>query len=395
MNIKTTMVLIALMGVGLFALPQTTALFAGQHSFTNIDATGNQIECTKCHGDVQAELGSGGVSTVTGTEGPHANFKCEYCHRIEAGSSSGDNAYGVIPYAVKVGTTTYRRIYLVPVSDMEAGNVPLSINGSDVVINNGTTSSPKWVRLAGVDLKFGNGKLSAPVTVPGDLPLTTADGGDKSGWKLASTYNATTGKPYDTTATADAGLDLNNVVITMITARPYYTANFDGAGSRTVNPGTSYHAASIVSCIECHAGDEPMGHYSRVADGTDVVNGTVGAVACSNCHYSDLSHVNQIYTIWAGGFGLTGGQDTGATEAHMTFATTPDDNGVAGQNITRQKDGMSNGACVACHTHVAVDITYTKPTTYTFDANLATGVDSGFSVGSTTKNTYSDGRTIP
>jgi len=39
MNAKTTLVLIALIGVGLFALPQTTALFAGQHSFTNIDAT--------------------------------------------------------------------------------------------------------------------------------------------------------------------------------------------------------------------------------------------------------------------------------------------------------------------------------------------------------------------
>jgi len=58
--------------------------------------------------------------------------------------------------------------------------------------------------------------------------------------------------------------------------------------------------------------------------------------------------------LGAGGFGLLGGKDTGATEAHNEFAATND-------TLTRQKDGMSNGACVACHTHVAVDITYTKP----------------------------------
>jgi len=57
---RKTMVMIALIGVGLFALPQTTALLTGQHSFINIDATGNQIDCVKCHGDVQVELGTTG-----------------------------------------------------------------------------------------------------------------------------------------------------------------------------------------------------------------------------------------------------------------------------------------------------------------------------------------------
>ncbi|HEY6586596.1 MAG TPA: hypothetical protein VIY97_05420, partial [Candidatus Methanoperedens sp.] len=58
MNAKFTLAIIALVGIGVFALPSTMSLFAGQHSFYNIDATGNQIPCVKCHGDVKAELGS-------------------------------------------------------------------------------------------------------------------------------------------------------------------------------------------------------------------------------------------------------------------------------------------------------------------------------------------------
>src|SRR3990170_7740654 len=97
MNTKFTLAIIALVGIGVFALPSTMSLWAGQHSFYNIDATGNQVPCQKCHGDVKAELLSN-AAAIPNTPGPHAAFKCEYCHRIEAGYASGDNAYGLITY---------------------------------------------------------------------------------------------------------------------------------------------------------------------------------------------------------------------------------------------------------------------------------------------------------
>jgi nitrate/TMAO reductase-like tetraheme cytochrome c subunit len=144
------------------------------------------------------------------------------------------------------------------------------------------------------------------------------------------------------------------------------TISLYGAGSRAVNPGTSYHAASLVSCMECHGGDEPMGHNSRVWDGTQ------GAVNCTACHYGTSSSTNFERKLWAGGFGLTNVTgDTGATEAHKVFQTGDD-------NMSRQKTmangkNSNNGACVACHTHVAVDIEYTRPDTYQFAA--VTGTD--------------------
>lgn len=373
---KRILVVIALIGIGLYALPATMSLFAGQHSFVNIDATGNQIDCVKCHGDVQAEL-QGGHSSVTGTNAPHSGFKCEYCHRIEAGSSSGDNAYEVVSYSVGSGATAGTRYLATDVMDMEAFNIPATINADS------TTTQIKAMETESNTLFNSKGTMTVSPCYSGSPKVESTTGncasgvvltrGANNGIKLVSTYNPTTGTPKDTTASANMGLDLAKATSWTLTSRSA-EVNLNGAGSRTVNPGTSYHAASLVSCMECHGGDEPVGHYSRIADGADASTG-YGATPCANCHYSAISHTNQIYTLWAGGFGLTpDGQDTGATEAHMEFVRTDD-------GMTRQKDGASNGACVACHTHVATDISYDKPTTYGFNVDMtggATEVLSGF-----------------
>jgi len=204
MNKKLAFVLIAIVGIGLYALPSTVALFAGQHSFENIDPSGNQIDCVKCHGDVGVEL----VSNTNNA--PHASFECEYCHRIEVGKASGDN---------------------------------------------------------------------------------------------------------------------NNEV------------------------GTTYHAASLVSCLECHGGITPEGH-----------GGTGGFGVCTDCHTS----MSPMENIPAGGFGLTNEiGDTGVYEAHNDFLKNED-------GLLRYSNA-SNTACVACHTHVAVDITYDKPTTIKFDVFFRRG----------------------
>jgi len=108
MNTKFTLSIIALVGIGVFALPSTMSLFAGQHSFYNIDETGNQIPCQKCHGDIQAEL-SANPNAKTGTPGPHAAMSCEYCHRIEAGASSGDDAIWLINYVNGSGAGAVKR----------------------------------------------------------------------------------------------------------------------------------------------------------------------------------------------------------------------------------------------------------------------------------------------
>lgn len=42
--------------VGLFILPETIAMFVGQHDFYDTTTPGNGVNCLKCHGDVRDEL---------------------------------------------------------------------------------------------------------------------------------------------------------------------------------------------------------------------------------------------------------------------------------------------------------------------------------------------------
>ena len=338
MNAKFTLAIIALVGIGVFALPSTMSLFAGQHSFYNIDATGNQVPCVKCHGDVKAELGSNANTNPAAgplTAGPHAAFKCEYCHRIEQGASSGDNAVAIVPYENATGAII--RAIAIPVSDMEAGNFPTGITGAMLFTSSSTT-------LNGTKLQFGKGAISAATA---DATLEVAPRQD---WTIMASYDATTGLPKDTNAsTMYGGIDPSKINVTINTARPYVSLGFLNAGSQAVNPGSKYHAASLVSCMECHGGEEPLGHYTRVTSGT----------RCSDCHYGYNPVPGARWTqLAAGGFGLTtSANDTGTSEAHNAWVKTDDGiNRFGGQ----QGKEANNGACIGCHTHVAVDIAFNK-----------------------------------
>jgi hypothetical protein len=368
MNSKFTLALIALVGIGVFALPSTMALFAGQHSFYNIDATGNQVPCTKCHGDVKAELTSGG-STVTGTKGPHAEFKCEYCHRAEVGFSSGDDAIASIRYS---GTDGTRLTLVTTIANVERGNFPKSIvYASGMTVDNWAAGvfnldGTPFVNQSDYDNEYH--LYSGNLSTSGTVGITYTVGP----FSEVGTYNATLGAPKDTnTATQKQAVDVRKVQANIAST----DAAFYGAGSREVMPGTRYHAASLVSCMECHGGEqtkgvagyeietaEPYNHAGWLTDASDPNS------KCSNCHYGMSTHTPSFEAaLAAGGFGLTGAaNDTGDVEAHKDFVT-------ASGGVLRNDYGAANDACVGCHTHVAVDINFQKKYKLKFDANAFTG----------------------
>ncbi|TFH42339.1 MAG: hypothetical protein E4G94_06465, partial [ANME-2 cluster archaeon] len=61
---KSLFIIIALFGIGLFVLPSTVSMFAGQHAWYNPDPNIEGIPCEKCHVLEQSEL--------MGTNGPHS-----------------------------------------------------------------------------------------------------------------------------------------------------------------------------------------------------------------------------------------------------------------------------------------------------------------------------------
>ncbi len=378
MNTKFSLALIALVGIGVFALPSTVALFSGQHSFYNIDATGNQVPCTKCHGDVKAELSSSGFSATTGTHGPHANFRCEYCHRAEAGYATGDDAVVSITYSNITGPATYKSVYLVTtIQNFETGNFPKQINGTGSAMG-GSGAGITWSSYSPKNLDLTAFVEQTDYQVSGKYygQISISDSGivyNVSRYSEKATYNATTGTPLDTNTSTQG----NAVNPTWITLSSSGSTNFTGAGSREVTPGTRYHAASLVSCLECHGGEqekgvegyqlesaEPYMHSGWLLDATDP-----NASNCWNCHYSNDVHGAGEGALAAGGFqkpdgtGLTtGSAEEGTVEAHNAWVTTND-------NISRFGYGASNDACVGCHTHVAVEISFQKGYLLQFNAS--------------------------
>lgn len=85
MTNKMILIGIAIAAIGLVALPQTLALFAGQHNFyDNIGAGAAAIPCEKCHADVFSELSQpGSVNAV------HLAQGCEGCHVTTAPTKEG------------------------------------------------------------------------------------------------------------------------------------------------------------------------------------------------------------------------------------------------------------------------------------------------------------------
>lgn len=367
MNTKFTLAIIALVGIGVFALPSTMSLFAGQHSFYNIDATGNQIPCKKCHGDIQAELNANADPlNPNRSPGPHAAMSCEECHRIELGQSSGDDAIWEVHYA----NGAVHRTLLISVYDFESRNIPETITNSD----NYTTLNNSFYALTGRMIKDATISPSTDPTDP-NLILTVQEHGGSVNAFL-SLYDAD-GNPKDQNpVTQNSGVRLNRYDRVGAPAwnmnGSYPVTTYWSMGSRVVNPGTSYHAASSVGCIECHGGLERIGHEAMRSEGNGggATNPSeAGNANCDNCHYGGGSAgTNMNRNFWAGGFGVTKPlkyqTDTGSIEAHNNWVTT--------QGVGRfskapapflEESNLSevnNDACIACHTHGAVKITYLK-----------------------------------
>jgi len=91
---KLVLVAVAIVAIGIFALPSTVSLFSGQHTWYDLNPAGNQLPCQKCHQDIQDEMISGdnGVHTTLAAPG------CD-CHRVNTtdtrfgtGVADGDGA---------------------------------------------------------------------------------------------------------------------------------------------------------------------------------------------------------------------------------------------------------------------------------------------------------------
>ena len=78
MDGKIVLLMIAVVAVGMFALPSTLALYSGQHTFLN----GSEVSCDKCHGAASDVAWNGGVAgeIANDTNTTHKTLDCGDCH---------------------------------------------------------------------------------------------------------------------------------------------------------------------------------------------------------------------------------------------------------------------------------------------------------------------------
>ena len=94
---KVALMLIAVLAIGIFALPSTMSLFAGQHVWYDLSDEENDVPCIKCHADIYGEY----VMSLNGVHGTLSNGSqtepgddpdaaCGACHRLA--DITNDNA---------------------------------------------------------------------------------------------------------------------------------------------------------------------------------------------------------------------------------------------------------------------------------------------------------------
>ena len=102
---KLGLILVAIIAIGIFALPSTIAMFGGQHNWYDIGPTGNQVPCVKCHADVYDEYSVSGVhgslsyGPASNVTGPDPDAACDACHGVANATltvASGDGS-GSLP----------------------------------------------------------------------------------------------------------------------------------------------------------------------------------------------------------------------------------------------------------------------------------------------------------
>ncbi|MDY6930987.1 MAG: hypothetical protein SVJ22_03615 [Halobacteriota archaeon] len=156
-------------------------------------------------------------------------------------------------------------------------------------------------------------------------------------------------------------------------ARGNYVTNPATETWSGTTPGVEAHAASTIACMDCHGGVEDNGAHSWE-------DPEIQASDCNQCHSG--GYIDQ---VTAGGFGLTGDpdlNDTGGKAAHMAFVIDANGSGLMEE---------TNEACIACHTHTAIDINWSHKYRLTFEADDSSGsweVDNFVAEGTYNVTTY-------
>lgn len=123
--------------------------------------------------------------------------------------------------------------------------------------------------------------------------------------------------------------------------------------SEGLTQGVEFHAAATTSCMDCHNTTLLFGTFDHSTIVTFLQSGQLG---CLTCHRNPQSFPSSFSAVSI---------FTGPSEVHKDFVN-------GSKNSSLLKD--SNEACISCHTHIRVNITWSRKETIAFNASINTGI---------------------
>lgn len=113
MELRHIFLITAILGTAIFVVPAIQSLFAGQHSFYDLEG-GFGSKCLKCHADVYDELTGGGHHK--NIAGAGSGEECTVCHKADVSSISGKEVHAASTVACGYCHFNYSNPFNAPVA---------------------------------------------------------------------------------------------------------------------------------------------------------------------------------------------------------------------------------------------------------------------------------------
>ncbi len=322
MELRHIFLIVAVLTIGIIAIPSIYSLFAGQHSFYD---KGTSI-CLKCHADIKIELDS---------SLHHLSFTCENCHvlNITSNLTHGNvisprclDCHGTPPGIV---TDSQRNTLIAPIARIFGENV-----------SNGESHNP-FVESANSSL-FMKGENEACISCHTRKSLTIS-------MTYADTYK------FNANRMTDSTWQLQN-----------YYKNTEKTGSLLIQSTESagrhsFPSTSSINCEKCHPNirgelNNSFHHTSFSCNSCHQIYSTYHASStppCLSCHgtlprlvtdQNGNTFISPIAVVYA--------DNQGGPDAHIPF--------VLSTNNTNVSIG-SNVACSSCHSSFNNNISFSRP----------------------------------
>lgn len=344
---KVIVVLLLVVIAALVTAMLSSALLGQQHNWYDTYKPGNDVPCTKCHGNIEAEF----LDMPTGA--PHKTKTCEFCHRNETNVTY---AVGDIPTTPPIpipGKEAHaasippcrqcHTLHTIDIYSVNESHKPLvdtsDLNEACILCHTGFDKSMEFTRA--LYLKYNITEVSGKWTVENGFEFVSTNStvinqtppGGKHTWEDASVLDC-----FDCHSDVKSALKNDGHVPQSKNTGGEHGGKKAQEGHKGRRHNFSRTSVTIESCKPCHLPDAADFGSSHPEAQLDYHAATTEH--CYNCHYYGTENAP----------GSGGGGGGGCAPCHNILRTAGDHTEIVDSMETQNFCGYQmDKVCVGCH----------------------------------------------